>query len=83
MCVCACACLYGASLVAQMVQNLPAMWETRAPTPVFLPGKFHGQRSLVAGYSHGGHKELDTSEEITLSLFITHSCVCVCVCVCV
>ena len=25
------------------------------PTPVFLPGKFHGQRSLV-GYSPWGHK---------------------------
>ena len=29
-------------------------------TPVFLPGKFHGQRSL-AGYSPGGHKESDMS----------------------
>ena len=28
------------------------------PTPVFLPGEFHGQRSLV-GYSPGGHKESD------------------------
>ena len=28
---------------------------------VFLPGKFHGQRSL-AGYSLWGHKELDTIE---------------------
>ena len=28
------------------------------PTPVFLPGKFHGQRSLV-GYSPWGCKELD------------------------
>ena len=28
------------------------------PTPVFLPRKFHGQRSLV-GYSPGGCKELD------------------------
>ena len=28
------------------------------PTPVLLPGKFHGQRSL-AGYSPQGHKELD------------------------
>ena len=27
------------------------------PTPVFLPGKAHGQRSLV-GYSQWGHKEL-------------------------
>ena len=26
------------------------------PTPVFLPGEFHGQRSLV-GYSPWGHKE--------------------------
>ena len=30
-------------------------------TPVFLPGEFHGQRSL-AGYSPWGHKELDTTE---------------------
>ena len=29
------------------------------PTPVPLPGKSHGQRSLV-GYSPQGHKELDT-----------------------
>ena len=29
--------------------------------PVFLPGKFHGQRSLV-GYSPRGHKESDTTE---------------------
>ena len=31
------------------------------PTPVFLPGKFHGQRSLV-GYSPQGHKEGDTTQ---------------------
>ena len=31
------------------------------PTPVFLPGKSHGQRSLV-GYSPQGHKESDTTE---------------------
>ena len=31
------------------------------PTPVFLPGESHGQRSL-AGYSPGGLKELDTIE---------------------
>ena len=30
-------------------------------TPVFLPGKSNGQRSL-AGYSPWGHKELDTTE---------------------
>ena len=32
------------------------------PTPVFLPGKLHGQRSL-AGYSLWGHKESDTTEQ--------------------
>ena len=32
-------------------------------TPAFLPGKFHGQRSLV-GYSPWGHKELDTTEQL-------------------
>ena len=31
------------------------------PTPVFLPGESHGQRSLV-GYSSWGHRELNTTE---------------------
>ena len=31
------------------------------PTPVFLPGKFHGQRSLVI-YSPQGNKELNMNE---------------------
>ena len=31
------------------------------PTPVFLPGEFHGQRSL-AGYSPWDNKELGTTE---------------------
>ena len=30
------------------------------PTPVFLPGKSHGQRSLV-GYRPWGCKDLDTT----------------------
>jgi len=30
------------------------------PTPVFLPGKSHGQRSLV-GYSPSSQKESDTT----------------------
>ena len=37
------------------------------PTPVFLPGEFHGQKSL-AGYSPWGHKQLDMTEGLTLSL---------------
>ena len=31
------------------------------PTPVLLPGKSHGQRSLV-GYRPWGHKEWDTAQ---------------------
>ena len=34
---------------------------TGQPTPVFLPGESHGQRSLV-GYSPWGRKDLDTTE---------------------
>ena len=70
--------IVGASVVAQKVKNLPAMQETwdqsldredplkkgMATTPVFLPGEFHGQRSLV-GYSPCGCKELDTTEQLT------------------
>ena len=63
-CILIVSCLFYASLVAQTVKNLPAVQETRfspwvgkipwrrkwLPAPVFLPGEFHGQRSLV-GYS--------------------------------
>ena len=42
------------------VRKIP--WSTKwQPTPVFLPGKFHGQRSL-AGYSPWGHKETQMTE---------------------
>ena len=37
------------------------MRRTWQPTPVLLPGKSHGQRSLV-GYSPWGHKESDTTK---------------------
>ena len=40
------------------------------PTSVFLPGKFHGQRSLV-GYSPWSHKESDMTERLS-----THACMC-------
>ena len=60
-----------------MVKRLPTMRETQvqslgredllekemATTPVLLPGKSHGQRSLV-GYSSWGRKELDTTERL-------------------
>ena len=38
------------------------------PTPVFFPGKFQGQKSLV-GYSPWSHKESDTME--LLSTYIS------------
>ena len=42
------------------------------PTPVLLPGKFHGQRSLV-GYSPWGCEELDPTERLHLtSLVLLH-----------
>ena len=37
------------------------------PIPLFLPGKFHGQRSL-AGYNPWVHLESDTSEQLSTSL---------------
>ena len=40
------------------------------PTPVFLPGKSHGQRSLVA-YSPQDHKELDTTAWLHTILMYT------------
>ena len=42
--------------------SVPGSWRRKwQPAPVFLPGKFHGQRSL-AGYSPPGCKESDTTE---------------------
>ena len=66
--------------MAQTVKNLPAMlgdpglipwsekipWRReRLPSPVFLPGEFHGQRSLAC-YSPRGHRESNTTEQLTL-----------------
>ena len=64
-----------ASLVTQTVKTLSAMLETRVqslgwedpwrrkwqPTPVFLPGKSHGQRSL-AGYHPWGWERDEHAE---------------------
>ena len=46
------------------VRKIPGRRE-QLPTPVFWPEDFHEQRSL-AGYSSWGHKELDTTERISL-----------------
>ena len=69
---------YRASQVALIVKE--SIWEFREtwgwslgwdwqPTPVVLPGKFHGQRSL-AGYSPWGHKKLDTTEQLSTGTHI-------------
>ena len=64
-----------ASLVAQLIKNLPAcrrpgfnLWVGKIPwkkerllTPVFWPGEFHGL------YSPWSHKESDTTEWLALS----------------
>ena len=47
------------------------------PTPVFLPGESHGQRSLV-GYSPWGRKELDMTEHFFFSGYLQHLIVRVC-----
>ena len=49
------------------VRKIP--WSRKwQPTPVVLPGKFLGQKCLVSS-SPWGHKELDTSEQLSL-----HAC---------
>ena len=48
------------------VRKIPWRREWQS-TPVFLPGEFHGRRSLAA-YGPGGHKELDMTEGLTLWL---------------
>ena len=66
-----------ASLVAQLVKNPPAVQETRfqylgwedpwrrerLPTPVLWPREFHGL------YTPWDHKESDTTERLSLSLY--------------
>ena len=68
-----------AATVTQTVKDLHAIPETQAgsqvgkipwrmawlPIPVFMPGEFHGQRSLL-GYIPWGHKELDMIDRLTV-----------------
>ena len=56
------------------VRKIP--WNRKwQPIPVFLPGRFHGERSL-ADYSPWGHKASDTTKH-------TYMCLCVCVFMCI
>ena len=68
-----------ASLVAQLVKNPPAMWETwfqclgwedplekgKVPTPGLWPGGFHGL------YSPSGHRESGTTKRLSLTHSLT------------
>ena len=75
-----------ASLVAQLVKNPPAMWETwvqprvwedprrreRLPIPVFCPGESHGL------FSPWGRKEWDSTERLSVPVCAVqkvHTCV--------
>ena len=52
--------LYGCVFIGTCHKIRRRQWH---PTPVFLPGKSHGQRSLV-GCSPWGCKELDVTERL-------------------
>ena len=52
--------LHADSLPTELQSFWFSVWQ---PSPVFLPGKFHGWRSLV-GYSPWGRKEVDMTERL-------------------
>ena len=74
--------------MAQIVKNLPAMWETWIqslgledllerewlPTPVFLPGEYHGQRGAWGWRSPWGCKELDKTGQLNTFTFKLFHC---------
>ena len=81
-----------ASLLAQMVKNLPAVQETGVrflgwkdpcsrkwqPTPAFSPGEVHGQRSHI-GYIPRGRKDSGTTEAVSQSVSsVAQSCSTLC-----
>ena len=95
LCVYVCVCVWGASLVAQTIKNLSAMQETwdqflgwEDPLEKGMATHF----SILAwrnpwteepgGLQSTGHKELGTTERLTLSLLFC-MCVFTCVCICV
>ena len=62
---------YGRTRFNPWVGKIPwrRAWQ---PTPVFLPGESHGQRSL-AGYSPRGCKESDMTEQLRTAQFLALS----------
>ena len=77
VCVCVCVCISPVAWRVEILSTVQDTWRRAwQPTPVLLPGEFHGRRSLV-GYSPWGRKESDTAEWLTY----THTYMCVCLCI--
>ena len=81
MCAPESTCLPGSSVVKNPPTNVgdvgfdhwvgKILWRRRwKPTPVFLPGESHGQRSLAVYIVHGVAKESNTTELLSTH---THS----------
>ena len=72
--------------MAQVVENPPAMQEMQVqslswrrewqPTPVFLPGKFHGQRSLAGSSPQSMELQSDTTEQLSTTTTVKPSKLC-------
>ena len=59
------------SFVIKHIEPRLCRWNRKwQPTPVFLPGEFHGQKDL-AGYGPWGHKKSDMTEHTYCSKFFS------------
>ena len=84
VCVCVCVCVFPGGSDGKASAHsagdtgwIPGLgrfpWRRKwQPTPVLLPEKFHGLRSLV-GYSPWARKELDTTERLHFH-FANYTC---------
>ena len=65
--------LMDTSYYTDVIEHLSVFWRRKQqPTPVLLPGKSHGWRSLV-GYSPWGRKESDMTERLHFKCFLIFS----------
>ena len=63
-----------ASLVAQLVKNLPAMWDLGSvPGLGRSPGEGSGYPLQYPSLEKSGHKESDTTERLSLSLIVLYA----------
>ena len=53
------------TITTLLMDYTPIQWRRKwQPAPGFLPGKFHGYKSL-AGYNSWGHKESDMTKRLS------------------